>query len=110
MAGASDVIYPMELQFPSPLYSSVLSRLLDPVGRCLTPDVAQRLVALQADPAVQARLEELADKCTESKLSADERTEYLKVARKWRGSPCEPHYTWLSRHQASARACRSSSL
>jgi hypothetical protein len=69
-------MYPMELHFPSPLYSSVLSRLLDPAGRCLTPDVAQRLVALQADPAVQARLEELADKCTESKLSADKRTEY----------------------------------
>jgi hypothetical protein len=56
----------------------VLSRLLDPVGRCLTPEVevAQQLVALQVDPAVQARLEELADKCTEGQLSADERTEY----------------------------------
>jgi transposase len=35
---------------------------------------------------------------------------YLKVARKLRGSPCEPHQAWLSRHQAAARACRSSSL
>jgi hypothetical protein len=34
------------------------------------------LVALQVDPTVQARLEELADKCTEGQLSADERTEY----------------------------------
>lgn len=34
----------------------------------------------------------------------------LKVARKWRGSPYEPPGTWLSWHQASARACRSSSL
>ena len=34
----------------------------------------------------------------------------LKVARKWRGSPCELHQTWLSSHQAAARACRSSSL
>src|SRR5688500_4135253 len=34
----------------------------------------------------------------------------LKVARKLRGSPCEPHQTWLSRPQAAARACRSSSL
>jgi hypothetical protein len=54
----------------------VLRRLLDPVGRCLTSEVAQQLVALQVDPAVQARLEELADKCTEGQLSADERTEY----------------------------------
>jgi hypothetical protein len=34
----------------------------------------------------------------------------LKVARKWRSPPCEPHQTWLSRHQMPARACRSSSL
>lgn len=66
----------MEPQTPSPPHSSVLSRLLDPVGRCLTPEVAQQLVALQVDPAVQARFEELADKCTEDQLSADERTEY----------------------------------
>ena len=66
----------MELQIPPFPPPSVLSRLLDPVGRCLTPEVAQHLVALQVDPTVQARLEELADKCTEGQLSADERTEY----------------------------------
>jgi len=66
----------MELPIPSPPYPSVLSQLLDPVGRCLTPEVAQHLVALQVDPAVQARLEELADKCTEGQLSTDEHTEY----------------------------------
>jgi hypothetical protein len=33
----------------------------------------------------------------------------LKVARKWRWPPCEPHQTGLSRHQAATRACRSSS-
>ncbi len=36
--------------------------------------------------------------------------DYLKVARKWRCPPWEPHQTWLSRHQVPARACRSSSL
>jgi hypothetical protein len=66
----------MELPVPSHPHPSVLSRLLDPVGRCLTPEVAQHLVALQVDPAVQARLDELADKCTEGQLSDDERTEY----------------------------------
>jgi hypothetical protein len=66
----------MELRIPSPPHPSVLSRLLDPVGRCLTPEVALHLVALQVDQAVQMRLEELADKCTEGQLSADERTEY----------------------------------
>ena len=53
----------------------MLSRLLAPVGRCLTPEVAQHLVTLQVEPAVQTRLEELADKCTGGQLSADERSE-----------------------------------
>ena len=66
----------MDLPIPSPPHSSVLSRLLAPVGRSLRPEVAQHLVALQVDQAVQARLEELADKCTGGQLSADERTEY----------------------------------
>ncbi len=47
---------------------SVLSRLLDPIGRCLTPEGAQRLVAIQVDQAAEARLEELAEKCTEGQL------------------------------------------
>jgi biopolymer transport protein ExbD len=39
-------------------------------------EVAQHLVALQVDPAVHARLEELAEKCTEAQISADEHIEY----------------------------------
>jgi hypothetical protein len=66
----------MELRIPSPPHPSVLSRLLDPVERCLTPGVAQHRVALQVDPAAQARLEELAQKCTGGQLSVDERTVY----------------------------------
>src|SRR5882724_10796778 len=65
-------IHPIDLPIPSPPHPMVLSRLLDPVGRCLTPEVAQHLVALQVEPAAQARLEELAEKCTEGQLSADE--------------------------------------
>lgn len=60
---------------PDP-HISILERLLDPIGRVLTPEVARQLVALQADPAVQARLEELADKCPEGQLSAEEHAEY----------------------------------
>jgi len=55
---------------------TVLARLLEPVGRCFTPEVAQALVNLHADPVVQGRLEELADKNTEDALSEDERAEY----------------------------------
>jgi hypothetical protein len=54
----------------------VLDRLLDPVSRCLTPEVARRLVGLQADPAIQERLDLLAEKATEDELSPEERVEY----------------------------------
>ncbi len=56
--------------------TSVLTRLLEPVGQCLTPEVAKAIVNLRADPQVQARIEELADKCTEGMLSPEEQAEY----------------------------------
>lgn len=56
--------------------ASVLDRLLDPVGQCLTPDVARALLAVRADDDAQARIDELADKCTEGTLTAAERSEY----------------------------------
>ncbi|MBI3464236.1 MAG: hypothetical protein HY000_14445 [Planctomycetes bacterium] len=61
---------------PRTLDTHVLDRLLDPVSRCLTKEVARQLVELRADPATEARIEELADKCAEGQLSADERAEY----------------------------------
>jgi hypothetical protein len=54
----------------------VLDQLLDPVGRCLTPDVARSLLALRAPPQAQARIEELAGKCTEGRLTTEEESEY----------------------------------
>lgn len=56
--------------------SAAIARILDPVGRCLTPEVARALVGLRADAETQARIEELADKCTEGTLSLAERAEY----------------------------------
>ena len=50
--------------------------MLEPVSDCFTREVASRLVQLQADPELQARIDELADKCTEGSLSEDERNEY----------------------------------
>ena len=54
----------------------VLDELLDPVTRCLTPDAARSLLALRAPATAQARIEELAGKCTAGILSADEASEY----------------------------------
>ncbi len=53
-----------------------LDRLLEPLSRCLTPETAERLVQLRADPQLQARIDELAGKCTEGDLTEDERVEY----------------------------------
>ncbi len=39
------------------------------MSRCFTLDGADRLVQLRADPQLQARIDELADKCTEGNLT-----------------------------------------
>ena len=54
----------------------LLDRILDPVSRCLTPDVARRILALRADAIAQARVDALACKSNEGTLAADERAEY----------------------------------
>jgi hypothetical protein len=54
----------------------VLDRLLDPVGRCLSVEAARELAGLRADEETQAKVRELAEKCNEGTLSAEERAEY----------------------------------
>jgi len=54
----------------------VLDRLLDPLGRILTPERAKKLVKLRFDAKAQARIDQLARKCNEGELSDDERREY----------------------------------
>ena len=56
--------------------TTLLNHLLDPVTQALTPEAARRLVELRADEAAQARIEELADKCTAGTLSSEEQSEY----------------------------------
>ena len=55
---------------------NVLNKLLDPIGDLLTPEVAARLAAFQADAATQAKLDELADKAQTGQLSQDDAREY----------------------------------
>ena len=59
-----------------PSTNSIVNELLDPVGNCLTPEVAQRLAELRATPQVQEKLDAFADKSSEGTLTADERLEY----------------------------------
>ena len=56
--------------------SPLLDDLLDPVCRCLTPEVAARIVGLRASPQVQQKLDELAEKSSEGTLTDLERSEY----------------------------------
>lgn len=53
-----------------------LDRLLDPVGRCFSEEAARELACLRADEETQARVRDLAEKCNEGSLSAEERAEY----------------------------------
>ena len=53
--------------------TSVLDQWLDPV---ITPDVAQRLVSLQADSTTKSRIETLGEKANEGQLSPAEQSEY----------------------------------
>jgi hypothetical protein len=56
--------------------SNVLSQLLEPVSRMMPVGFARELAALRATPDVQARIDELADKCNEGQLTDEERAEY----------------------------------
>jgi len=59
---------------PSP--PTVLDELLDPISRCLSPDVARRIAGLRASPQVQQKMDDFAEKSTKGTLTAAERTEY----------------------------------
>ena len=63
------------------LDSIALHRVLEPLAACFTPAVAQQVAGLRADPVFQARLDELADKCTEGLLTEPERSEYESYVR-----------------------------
>ncbi len=62
----------------SPVQTStnVLSQLLEPLGQMMPLKFAQELAAMRATPEVQARIDELAEKCTEGELTPEERAEY----------------------------------
>jgi hypothetical protein len=56
--------------------SAILQRLLEPVSRSLNVEAARKLIRLKADAKTQARVDELARKCNDGKLTPAERAEY----------------------------------
>ena len=58
------------------LQIEILEEVFDPLGKCLTPEVATKLVAFRASSRLQARIEELAEKCSDGTLTSEERSVY----------------------------------
>ena len=55
---------------------TVLDELVEPLGACLTVEVAEQLAKLRAPESAQTRMEELARKSENGTLSDSEREEY----------------------------------
>jgi len=58
--------------------ASTIDQLMKPVGACLSPEVAQRIIELRADAKLQSRVDELADKANLGSLNEAEHAEYEK--------------------------------
>jgi hypothetical protein len=56
--------------------SAVLDEMLEPVSRCLNLEAARALVSYRVEARTQARVDELAEKCTEGQLTSEEQREY----------------------------------
>ena len=50
--------------------------LLDPLSRCLDAESAQRVAEYHIDPAVQARIDTLAERANDGLLNEEQRAEY----------------------------------
>jgi hypothetical protein len=61
---------------PATTGHDILDEILDPVGLCLTPDVAARIAALRANSKTQRRLDKLAEKNARGTLTPQENAEY----------------------------------
>ncbi len=56
--------------------ASVLGQHMAPVGDCLTPESARRFLAVKADPKLQARVDDLAQRHSRGELTPEEQAEY----------------------------------
>ena len=54
----------------------LVDRLIEPLSRCIRGRGEEDLLSLRADAALQARIDELADRCDEGTLTPEEREEY----------------------------------
>lgn len=62
---------------------TLLDRMLEPLAEDLDVRRARKLVALRADPELQAKVDLLADKANEGTLTESERAEYDQFRAAW---------------------------
>ena len=55
---------------------AALDRLVEPLGACLTPESARRVLSLKADRKLQARVAYLAGRCSRGLLTPEEYAAY----------------------------------
>jgi len=60
----------------NPAIDTVLDGLLDPLTRCFDAESARRVSELRIDPALQSRIDSLAERANEGVLSEEEQAEY----------------------------------
>lgn len=53
-----------------------MDQLIEPLGECLTPEAARRVVKLKTNAKLQARMSHLAELHSEGQLSSAEQEEY----------------------------------
>jgi hypothetical protein len=58
------------------LDATAFDRSTEPLFRILAPEQVEQIVHLRADEALQNRVDQLANKCTEGELTDEERAEY----------------------------------
>jgi hypothetical protein len=56
--------------------SAVLDEMLEPLTRCFGMETARALTELRVDEQTQSRVDELAGKCEEGRLTPEEHSEY----------------------------------
>jgi hypothetical protein len=56
-----------------------LDRLLDPIARCLSPEVAGRIARLELDAEIRRRLDSYAERSTRGELTVAEQTAYREL-------------------------------
>src|SRR5438093_13558051 len=71
----------MIVSYDDAMETATLERIVEPVSRCLTPEVARQIVALRAEPELEQRVEELACKADNGQLTEAERDEYESYVR-----------------------------